>query len=178
MRFFIFTLVLAAGCSSDTDAADGVDTDIGETADDGPFYPETGRWDITDQFVAEDGCSGMGGYAEMGMGGAFDLESSGDEAFVRVVDGESVSCDLDDRGFLCERSQSTSEIPLYFGLDATIHIDGASDGAFTDARALVEDSDVEITCTGPDCAMVEEYVMYGATFPCTMSVHTEAELAE
>ena len=85
------------------------------------------------------------------------------------------TCSLQDGVFTCSRRQSVDNTPAEdYNLNAVILLEISAAGVFQSDTCLAMDLDIDATCSGSDCWLVE---LATASFPCEMSVHLEAEAA-
>jgi hypothetical protein len=191
MRSLVCALCLSfaiAGCGSDADDDGGDDDDdtSGEIdaepgpgdvdaepgpgdvdAEPGPgpdVEPRSGIWHYDEyDFGAGGDCGDLA--SQVNADGDFGLEDHGDGTFtITPVDGtDPFDCTLDGDDFHCpERAAASYTEP---GLDARLDGLASADGTFSDEENATGQQQVEITCEGSQCGVVE--LAAGVDFPCT-----------
>ena len=161
MRLLTLPLVITLiGC----DDKDTGTTDTGDTAEEAPFAPEEGAWQVTDFQAIVDEC-GM-----MDKAGDFDLTlaMTSETDFTLVGNEFDLTCTLSDMAFACadevDVQDYTSEA------DVILTITFRYSGTFTDAASGEMGFGIDIDCEGKDCPVLEENE--GIDLPCTSDATT------
>ena len=170
------TLLMTACLDSD-------ELDTGDEAEEeevNNFSPSEGLWTLPEPNMTLDTC----GFSEDDEGGedtdddtSSPLLTLGDDGAFTIVlgpdseDSQSLACTLDAQNFTCGMSE---ESPMD-GMDAVLTMEMNLSGSFSSADAFTGGMGMDMSCTGPDCAMLAEF---GMELPCSMEGDVEGTFAE
>jgi len=149
------------------------DDDQDDPVDD-RFWPVEGNWDIFELNFSLDDC-GLGDLVTGDVDSAATLFLTSGRRFDVNHHFGSDDCELDPTGatFDC-RSRVIVDTTARddYGLDADILLDFFITGNFADEHNMFLQADVEATCAGPSCGLVE--FATGTRFPCDMVLDLDA----
>ena len=165
---------------TDTDADADADSDTDSDTDlESDFRPAEGTWVVEVADMSHDDC-GLSNEMDRGEPGATMLLNSldGSEFQLKFENSDSpVSCNLvDETGFDCEITNEEDTTAQDYGLDALLLVEVFTSGNFGSDTWMDMSSEVQINCTGPDCATVE--IFLGTSFPCAMQLDSELGLQD
>jgi hypothetical protein len=152
-----------------TDPTDPTDPTTGTTGAPA-FAPTFGTWTVLDRTVTDDAC-GLEEFITQGEPGApFEVSEGTDPGtfMIEHSDGAVDRCGLegaDGQDFYCLDRQDTD--PTAENLGATVELDIASTGRFSDADGFTMDVVVDADCTAGNCGVIEIAV---GPFPCHLEM--------
>jgi len=162
--------------ADDQDDDDGIDDDPDDDPDDEPdieeFQPVDGAWVTLSEAMPMDGCS-MEDWVVNDPGQPIDISVVSVSDFEIIDARVNLQCVYDETGFDCLPSTFVDTTPSDdFGLNATLVLNLETYGEFDGPDLLTMHTEINATCSGTDCWLV---ALATASFPCEMSLITEAE---
>lgn len=136
------------------------------------FQPTDGAWVTLSEAMPLDGCS-MEDWVVNDPGQSIDVTVASESDFEIIDARVNLQCEYDETGFDCLPSTFTDTTPSEdFGLNATLVLSLETYGDFDGPDLLTMHTEITANCSGMDCWLVS---LATASFPCEMSLITEAE---
>jgi hypothetical protein len=156
----------------DDDDDDVIDDEPDDEPDDEEFQPVDGAWVTLSEAMPMDGCS-MEDWVVNDPGQPIDVSVVSDSDFEILDARVNLQCVYDETGFDCLPSTFVDTTPSEdFGLNATLVLNLETYGEFDGPDLLTMHTEITASCSGTDCWLV---ALATASFPCEMSLITEAE---
>ena len=150
----------------------GIDDEPDDEPQSDEFQPIDGAWVTLSEAMPMDGCS-MEDWVVNDPGQPIDVAVVSDSNFEIIDARVNLQCEYDETGFDCLPSTFTDTTPNEeYGLDATLVLNLETYGEFDGPDLLTMHTEITANCSGSDCWLV---AIATASFPCEMSLITEAE---